>query len=102
MAKPPRVMNQAMWAAGALVLCALAANRLLEPNPLARHVMFPGSSVVPFLYATVSVGATGARHNIDSTMLLVLASIINFVCYLVAIYICLSMSIRNRDLKIRT
>ena len=102
MATPPRVSKQATWIAGALTLCTLAANRVLDPHPIANYLMFPGSKVVPFLSVVISIGTTGTRHSIDPTILLALACIVNFVCYLVVIYLFLSLSIRNRDLNIRT
>jgi len=89
--------------AGILLLCALALYGMLEPAPAANYVMYPGMRIGTFLATIVSIGTTGNKQAATSTEVLVIASIINYVCYFLLIWLLLTLAfVGSPKVKIQT
>ncbi len=87
--------KRAIGVAAALLICSLIAYRLLEPNPSAGYVTLPGILVGIFV-ATIIAAVRGNAHNVNLTVILLLASLVNFFCYFGFTYIALSLWSRAR------
>ena len=76
-----QIFKRAALIAGVLLTGSLIAYSFLEPNPSAGYVTLPGILVGLFV-ATIIAAARGNAHNVNLTIMLVLASVVNFFCYL--------------------
>jgi hypothetical protein len=81
--------------AGVLLAGSLIVYSFLEPNPAAGYFTLPGILVGLFV-ATVIAAAGGNAHGVDLIIVLALASLVNFFCYLGLTYIVLSLWSRTR------
>jgi hypothetical protein len=90
-----QILKRAVFVAGMLLICSLIAYKLLDPNPSAGYVTLPGFLVGIFV-ATIVAAARGNAHNIDLATILIVASLINFFCYLGFTYMALMLWSRGR------
>jgi hypothetical protein len=77
-----QIFKRAMFIAGVLVVCSLTTEKVLDPNPSAGLVILPGFIVGVFVATIIAIGTKGNAHGTDLVTILVVASIINFFCYL--------------------
>ncbi len=75
---------------------------MLAPAPAANYGMFPGMRIGTFVATIVSIGTTGNKQAATSTVVLVIASIINYVCYFLAIWLFLTLAfVGSPEVKVR-
>jgi len=97
-----RLWKPAAVISGILVLCSLAVYAMSDPDPTATYGMIPGLRVGRFLAPIISVGTTSNSHGASMTMIVVIASIFDFLCYFTAIYFVLTLaSFGSRNVKAR-
>ena len=97
-----RLWRPSALIAAILLLCALAVYGMLAPDPAANYGMFPGMRIGTFVATIVSIGTTGSKQAATSTVVLVIASIINYVCYFLAIWLFLTLAfIGSPEVKVR-
>lgn len=97
-----RLWKPSALIAAILLLCALALYGMLEPAPAANYGMYPGMSIGKFVATIVSIGTTGNKQAATPTAVLVIASIINYVCYFLAIWIFLTLAfVGSPKVKVR-
>jgi hypothetical protein len=90
-----QIFKRALLVAGVLLAGSLIVYSLLGPNPSAGYVTLPGILVGIFV-ATIIAAARGNAHNVNLTVILLLASLVNFFCYFGFTYIALSLWSRAR------
>jgi hypothetical protein len=90
-----QIFKRALLVAGVLLALSLIVYSLLGPNPSAGYVTLPGILVGIFV-ATIIAAARGNAHNVNLTVILLLASLVNFFCYFGFTYIALSLWSRAR------
>jgi hypothetical protein len=90
-----QILKRAAFVAGVLLICSLIAYKVLEPNPAAGYMTMPGILVGIFL-ATIVAAARGNAHGVDLTGILIVASLINFFCYLGFTYMALTLWSKGR------
>jgi hypothetical protein len=90
-----QILKRAVFVAGVLLICSLIAYKVLDPNPSAGYVTMPGFLVGIFL-ATIVAAARGNAHGVDLTTILIVASLINFLCYLGFTYMALMLWSKGR------
>jgi len=97
-----RLWKPAAWIAGIVVLCSLVVYGMSDPNPAATYGMIPGMRVGRFLGPIISVGTTSNSHGASMTMIVAIASIVDFFVYFAAIYFVLILaSFGSRNVKVR-
>lgn len=102
MTQSQRLWKAAAWIAGIPVLCSLIAYGMLDPDPAATYGMIPGMRVGRFLCAIISIGTTSDKHAVNMMLAVIIASIVDFLCYFAVIYVVLSLSfIGSRKVKVR-
>src|SRR5437016_3476636 len=84
--EPPQRLKLAMLIAAVLIVCSLAANRVLDPSPSAGFVMLPGIFAGLFVSTMISIATTGNNHGGDYATMLVVASLANFCFYAAVTY----------------
>lgn len=103
MSRSRKLWKPAALMAVILLLCALAVYEMLEPAPAASYVMYPGMRIGAFLATIVSIGTTGSKQAATSTVVLVIASIINYACYFLACWLFLELAfVGSPKLKVET
>jgi hypothetical protein len=90
-----QILKRAVFVAGGLLICSLIAYKVLEPNPSAGYIAMPGILVGIFL-ATILAAARGNAHGVDLATILIVASLINFFCYLGFTYTALTFWSKGR------
>jgi hypothetical protein len=90
-----QIFKRALLVAGVLLALSLIVYSLLGPNPSAGYVTLPGILVGIFV-ATIIAATRGNAHNVNLTVILLLASLVNFFCYFGFTYIALSLWSRAR------
>jgi hypothetical protein len=90
-----QIFKRALLVAGVLLALSLIVYSLLGPNPSAGYVTLPGILVGIFV-ATIIAAVRGNAHNVNLTVILLLASLVNFFCYFGFTYIALSLWSRAR------
>jgi hypothetical protein len=97
-----RLWKPAAVISGILVLCSLAVYAMSDPDPAATYGMIPGMRAGRFLGPIISVGTTSNSHGASMTMIVVIASIVDFLCYFMAVYVVLTLaSFSSRNVKVR-
>ena len=97
-----RLWKPAAWIAGLIVLCSAGFYVMSDPDPTASFGMIPGMRVGRFLGPIISVGTTSNSHGPSMTLVVVIASIVDFLCYFAAIYFVLILaSFSSRNVKAR-
>jgi|SRR5215469_4851496 hypothetical protein len=97
-----RLWKAAAVISGILVLCSLAVYAMSDPEPTATYGMIPGMRVGRFLGPIISVGTTSNSHGASMTMIVVIASIVDFMVYAAVVYAVLSLaSFSSRNVKVR-
>jgi len=98
-----RLWKPAALIAGILVLCSVAAYAMSDPDPTATFGMIPGMRVGRFLGPIISVGTTSNSHGPSMTMIVVIASVVDFLVYCTLIYFFLTLaSFSSRNVKVRS
>jgi hypothetical protein len=97
-----RLWRPSALIAAILLLCALAMYEMLAPAPAANYGMFPGMRIGHFVATIVSIGTTGNKQSATPTEVLVIASLINYVCYFLAIWVFLTLAfVGSPKVKVR-
>ena len=97
-----RLWKPAAWIAGVVVLCSAVVYFMSDPDPAASYGMIPGMRVGRFLGPIISVGTTSNSHGPSMTLIVVIASVVDFLCYFTAIYFVLILaSFSSRNVKAR-
>jgi hypothetical protein len=84
-----QIFKRAAFISVVLLICSLTAERFLDPEPSAGLVILPGFIVGVFVATIIAIGTKGNAHGADSVTILVVASIINFFCYVGITYLVL-------------
>ncbi len=92
MSQSRRLWRPSAIIAAILLLCGLALYEMLEPAPAANYWMFPGMRIGAFVATIVSIGTTGGRQAATTTAVLVIAGIINYVCYFLLAWLFLGLA----------
>lgn len=73
-------------------MCALAVYGMLAPVPAANYGMFPGMRIGTFVATIVSIGTTGNKQAATTTVVLAIASIVNYACYFLMVWLFLTLA----------
>ena len=88
MMRSRQIVSRALLVGGVLVMCSLAIYNLV-PNSIAPYVMLPGVFVGVFVAAILAAIIKGNAHGADWITIWVVASVINFLCYVAVTYLVL-------------
>jgi hypothetical protein len=92
MSRSRRLWRPSAIIAAILLLSGLALYEMLQPAPAASYWMFPGMRIGAFVATIVSIGTTGGKQAATTTAMLVIAGIINYVCYFLLAWIFLTLA----------
>jgi hypothetical protein len=92
MSRSRRLWRPSAIIAAVVLLCALAVYEMLEPAAAANYWMFPGMRMGAFVATIVSIGTTGGKQSATTTAMLVIAGIINYVCYFLVAWLFLALA----------
>ena len=92
MTRSRRLWRPSAIIAAILLLCALALFEMLDPAPAAGYCIYPGMRIGAFVATIVSIGTTGGKQAATPTAVLVIASIVNYVCYFLVAWIFLTLA----------